>query len=190
MHFQSLCVFPLRRTPTGQLALQWGCRGRCQLLASPKCKDKGNRGSSNSLGTSASSTSNHRSSMAEQSLSPSCEGGGKSQMRKWWEEKMIGFIQKAQPSFPLFPVRASRVYPLPQISTLRQLTVLSSPLLSHWFRLYRRKLVLRQQSTACPLSWLREYKPHTHLGPFCWLTAFEWKEGFAPCVFVSWKCQK
>lgn len=176
----NLCVFFRSGAPP---PASWLCTGDAEgtasCLASPKCKDKGNQGSSNSLGTSDSSTSNHLSSMAEQSLSPSCGGGGKSQMWKWWEEKMIGFIWKAEPSFPLSPVGASGVYPFQQISTFRQLTMLSSPRLSHWFRLYRRKLVLRQQSTACPLSWLLEYKPHTHLEPFCWLTAFEWKEGFA-----------
>lgn len=124
----NLCVFFRSGAPP---PASWLCTGDAEgtasCLASPKCKDKGNQGSSNSPGTSDSSTSNHLSSVAEQSLSPSCEGGGKSQMPKWWEEKMIGFIWKAEPSFPLFPVRASRVHPFQQISTLRQLTMLSSP---------------------------------------------------------------
>lgn len=80
----NLCVFFRSGAPP---PASWLCTGDAEgiasCLASPKCKDKGNQGSSNSPGTSDSSTSNHLSSVAEQSLSPSCEGGGKSQMPKW-----------------------------------------------------------------------------------------------------------
>ena len=96
---------------------RWLCtevaEGTASCLAFHKCKGKGNQGSSSRLGTSDSSTSNHLSLMAEKSVSPPWEEGGKSQMGKWWEEKMIEFIWKAEPGFPPFPVRSSWVYPFP-----------------------------------------------------------------------------
>lgn len=51
--------------------------------------------------------------MAEKSVCLSWEEGGKSQMWKWWEEKMIWFIWEAEPSFPPFLIWSSWVYPFP-----------------------------------------------------------------------------
>lgn len=191
----SLTVFPLRSTPAGQVALHGAAENAASCQTSLKCKDKGKRGSRNRSGTSDLGPSHHLSLMVEKSTSlswhggwgVSCGEGGKSQMWKWWEEKRIRFIWEAEPSF-LSLFDPPELIPSLQISTLRQLKMLSSPLLSYWFGLYRRKLLLRQQSTACPLRWLGEYKPHKHLKPFCWLTASEWKA--LPIVFAFWKCQK
>lgn len=158
-----------------------------------KCKGKGqNRAPETGSGSSDLGPSHHLSLMVEKSTSLSWHGewGGLWAKRKITDVKVMrgekDRIHLGGWAKFSFLIWSSGAYPFLQISNLRQLKMLSSSVLSYWFGLYRGNYFW-QQSTACPSRWLREYKPHKHLKPFCWLTASEWKA--LPIVFAFWNAK-